>query len=110
MLGKYRLEVAAEHHILANCDPEADYKPQPHRSVVSVPQTNREAASVELCFQVQNAEHLHSVARHGVFVPDDSDMAETQRLNQRLHDLVMGNGTVRLGSLRSADKRQLFPG
>jgi hypothetical protein len=57
---------------------------QPNRAcqaesfVVRVPDANRKSASFEAGFQIQNAEHLHRVARHGELLPDYTNVSVTQ--------------------------------
>ena len=51
MLGADRLEVAFEHHILADEDSVADGHRQAHCLVVGVSDPQGEAATIECCFQ-----------------------------------------------------------
>ena len=57
---------------------------QPNRAcqaeslVVRVSNSYRETASLETGFQVEDAEHLHRVARHGELLPDYTNVSVTQ--------------------------------
>ena len=55
---------------------------------------DRETATFEPGSQIQDAEHLHAVARNGVFLPNYADPAEPESLDQCFNDHVMGHRTM----------------
>ena len=76
MLRQYWRKVAVEHHVFADSDSEACGNGEPEGLVVTVANSDREAATFESSFQVQNSKHLHAIARHGVLVFEDTDVSE----------------------------------
>ncbi len=59
-----------------------------------VADTDRKAASFHLGCEVQHAEHLHSIGRNGIFLGYDSDLSETQGLNQGFDNRMVCNRFV----------------
>jgi site-specific DNA recombinase len=56
-----RGELTAERHIAANEHPVCTGQSEAHTLVVAVAQTNCEAAAMHFRFEIQYAEHLHSI-------------------------------------------------
>src|SRR3989338_11585423 len=96
MFREHRGKIPAERHVRADKDAIPASQGKPHAFVVAVPDPDREPAALDLRFEVQDAEHLHAVRGHGVFILHDADVAEAESLKQRLNDLVMWNRTMRL--------------
>jgi hypothetical protein len=66
---------------VAHEDSQPNCASQAESFFVRVPDANRKSASFETGFQIQNAEHLHRVARHGELLPDYTKVAVIQGLN-----------------------------
>ena len=56
-----RLKVAAERHIAAAEHAQPTGQSEAHTLVMAVPQPDRETRSLHLGFEIQDAEHLHSI-------------------------------------------------
>ncbi len=69
MLREYRREITLKRHVVAHKHAVAHGESQSHGLVVGIPNADREAASVEGCFKIQDAEHLHAVAGNRIFLP-----------------------------------------
>ena len=54
-----------------------------------VSNTDRETTPFKSGFEIENAEHFHSILGDCVLVPHDRDMPECERFKQGLHDHVM---------------------
>jgi hypothetical protein len=73
--------------ISSECEVVTDEDPQPDRAcetkalVVCVANSDRESASLEAGFQVENAEHLHRIARHCKLLADYCDVTVIQGFN-----------------------------
>ncbi len=80
-----------------------------HGFVIGVADADGEPAAVHPGFEIQNAKHFHTVGRDGVLVPDNADVPEAQRFDERLDDLVMRYRPVRAGAGRSGNQLQLRP-
>jgi hypothetical protein len=83
MLGEDRREVAGERHVVANYHTIADGHREPHGLVMSVPNANGKAATLERGFEFHDTEHLHAVLRDGILFTHWCNVPEAERLNQR---------------------------
>jgi len=61
---------------------------------------NREPASFERGFEIEDAEHLHPVLGHGVLVPNDCDMPKRKRLGKGFDDEVMSERMMAFRAFR----------
>ena len=78
MLRQHWREVSVEHHVFADSDSQACGNGEPEGLVVTVANSDREAAAFKSHLSIQNSKHLHAIARHGVLVFEDADVSEAQ--------------------------------
>src|SRR5216684_1607136 len=109
VLGKDRCEVPMERHVVADEHAIAYGHRKAHGLVVGIPDADREPASFERGFEVEDAEHLHSVLGHGVLVPDDRDVPEGKRLGKRVNDEMMSERMMTFRAFWRRNHSQLFP-
>src|SRR4026207_1168494 len=106
MLRQHGREVSVEHHVLADSDSKACGNGEPEGLVVTVANSDREAATFESSFQVQNSKHLHAITRHRVLVFEDTEVSEAERFDQRLNNSVVRNWLMRSRCVWRGDQCQ----
>jgi hypothetical protein len=79
-----------ECHVVADQHAAADAHGEPHALVIGVADADGEPDAGDAVFEVQDAEHPHSIAGNSVFVAHDFDVAEAEGFKQRFHNLVVG--------------------
>src|SRR5260370_28371411 len=109
VLGNDRPEVPVERHVVADEDSVAYGHREAHGLVVGIPDADREPASFESGFEVEDAEHLHPVLGDGVLVPGDRYVPEGKRLGKRVDDEVVSERVVAFRAFWRRNDSQLFP-
>ena len=79
---EHRREVSCKRHVRAHEYSIATGHRQTHALVMRVARPNREAATLHLGFEIQNAEQFHAIRRHSLLVVDDPNVAEPERFNE----------------------------
>ena len=62
---------------------------------MGVADTESEPASMERCFEFDDAEHLHAVLRYGVLFADRRNVPERQSVHKRIDHLMVRDDFVR---------------
>src|SRR6266853_4155012 len=76
----YRCEVPGKRHIRAHEHAIATGHCQTHALIMRVAKTDGEAASFHFSCEIEDAEDLHAIRRHRVFIMDDSNVAKAEGL------------------------------
>src|SRR5216684_6178350 len=84
--------ISPKREIMTYEDSQPDRACQPESLVVRVSDSDRKAASLEACLQVEDTKHLHIILRDGELLTDDGNLAVTQGLDQSFHDRSVGIG------------------
>src|SRR5258708_5087149 len=82
---------------------------QPESFVVRVSDSDREAASLEACLQVEDTKHFHIILRHGELLLDYRNLTVTQGLDQSFHDRSVGGWNMCFCCRRRWQLRQFHP-
>jgi hypothetical protein len=69
--------------------------------------TRGKSTTLHFSFEIEDAEHLHSIGRDRIFFVDYADVAKAKGFNQSLNDFVVRNRSVGSGCLGNGDLRQL---
>src|SRR5581483_11832860 len=109
-LSQHGGEISSEGHVGTYEHTIATHHCKAHALVVRVAHADGEAASLHLGCEIKNSEHLHAVGRYCVFVVDNSDVPEPERLDESLDDLVMRDRAVGFGCWRCRYQHQFFAG
>ena len=73
-----------------------------------VPNAYRKSTTLHFSFEIEDAEHLHSIGRDHIFFVDYADVAKAKGFNQSLNDFVVRNRSGGCsGCLGNGDLRQL---
>ena len=83
--------ISPKRKIVTHEHSQPDRACQPESLVVRVSDSDREAASLEAGFQIEDTKHLHIILRYGELLTDDGNMTVTQRLDQGFHDRSVRN-------------------
>ncbi len=110
VLGEHGREIAMKRHVVAYQHSVTDREGEAHGLVVGVSDADRESASVEGGFEVEDSEHLHAVACNRVFLPHHRDLSEAQRFDQRPDNLEVRKGLMSYAPRGRRDHLQFFSG
>jgi hypothetical protein len=58
--------------------------------------------------KIKNAEHLHSIRRHRIFVVDHSNVSKPQGFDESKNDFAVGYGTMSFCRWWCGHKHQFF--
>ncbi len=84
--------ISPEREVVTHEDAQPNRACQAEALVVCVANSDRESASLETGFQVENAEHLHRVTRYSELFPNHTDVAVTQGSTKASTTAVCGIG------------------
>src|SRR6266446_6133988 len=101
--------ISAKREIMTHEYSQPDRAGQPESLVVRVSDSDREAASLETCRQVEDTKHLHIILRHGELLTDNGNLAVTHGLDQGFHNRSVRDRNVWFCCRRRWQLRQFRP-